>query len=52
VNRLVDSTLPAGAHTVEWNYRNTDGREVPFGIYVMKLQAGDRVLTQRTIHTR
>jgi hypothetical protein len=52
VNRLVDSTLPAGAHAVEWNYRNTDGAEVPFGIYVMKLQAGDRVLTQRTIHTR
>src|SRR5207237_10920558 len=52
VKRLVDDTLSAGPHAIEWDYKNTAGATVPAGFYVLKLDAGGRMLTQRAIVAR
>ena len=49
VRRLVDGTASPGQHAIEWDYRNTNGAMVPAGFYLMKLDAGGRILTQRAI---
>ena len=44
--------LPAGEHQLTWNFRDSSGREMAAGYYVLKLRVGDRVLTQRGIRVR
>ncbi len=44
--------FPAGEHQVTWNFRDAAGRELGAGYYVLKLRAGDRVLTRRGIRVR
>ena len=39
----------AGAHQASWNFRDASGRSVPLGYYILKLRAGDTVLTRRVI---
>lgn len=41
VTTLVSGTQTAGIHTVTWNGRNDLGQDVPSGIYVYRIQAGD-----------
>jgi len=52
VARLVDGTLPAGQHAVNWDYRNSAGSETPVGWYVVKLEADGRVFTQPAVRAR
>jgi hypothetical protein len=44
---LRDERLSAGSHTVTWNGRDDVGREMASGVYLYRLQAGDRVQTRR-----
>ena len=37
VRTLVDATMPAGVHEVTWNGRDSSGRDVASGVYVMRL---------------
>ena len=46
---LADGAYAAGPHAIEWDYRNASGLRVPSGMYLMKLAAGGKVLTQRAI---
>jgi hypothetical protein len=46
---LVDRAMPAGQHSVTWDFRDTEGRDVPVGIYLVKLRSGGTTLTQRVI---
>jgi hypothetical protein len=47
VATLVDRAVEAGEHTVRWNGRSADGSTVASGVYLLRLQAGDRVATRR-----
>ncbi|MCK4312658.1 MAG: T9SS type A sorting domain-containing protein, partial [Candidatus Cloacimonetes bacterium] len=41
VKTLVNKVLPAGAHSVTWNGRDSNGKRVSSGIYFYKFKAGD-----------
>jgi len=52
LRQLVSGILPAGEHSVPWDYRDQSGAQVPAGLYLVKLQAENRVLTQRAIRVK
>ena len=47
VARLVDGHRLAGSHTVTWDGRNENGRSLPSGVYLMRLEAGQLVSTAK-----
>lgn len=47
VATLVEDTLPAGPHEVVWQARASNGRALASGVYLVRLEAGPRVQTQR-----
>jgi hypothetical protein len=47
VATLVDRAVEAGEHEVRWNGRAADGSTVASGVYLLRLQAGERVATRR-----
>ena len=47
VARLLQAPLPPGRHAVTWNGRDTGGREVPSGVYVARLRAGETLVTRK-----
>ncbi len=47
VATLVDARLQAGEHEARWNGRSADGSTVASGVYLLRLQAGERVATRR-----
>jgi hypothetical protein len=49
---LADGAMPAGEHALPWNFRASDGAEVPPGFYVIKLRAGDRVVSRSVVRVR
>ncbi len=44
VAKLCDRRLPAGRHSADWR-----SSEIPSGVYVVRLQAGDKVLTSKFV---
>ena len=52
VTTLHEGMRPAGEQTVPWDFRDRAGREVPNGVYVVRLRAGGEVLTQRVVRAR
>jgi hypothetical protein len=49
---LRSGRLPAGEHRVPWNFRDGTGAELSPGYFVVRLRAGDRVLTKPGIRMR
>jgi hypothetical protein len=49
VRTLVDGPLPGQWHDVVWDGRDDLGREVPGGIYFLRLGAEERVLTRKLV---
>ena len=47
VKTLFQGSLPAGGHDEVWLGRDDQGREVPSGVYVCRLQAGDRIYSTK-----
>jgi Ca-activated chloride channel homolog len=47
VRGLVGGSIPAGAHTVRWDGRDTDGILVASGVYLYRLRAGARVESRK-----
>ncbi len=47
VRTLVDGTVSAGAHTVEWNATDDSGAPVASGVYLYRLTAGDISQTKK-----
>jgi len=41
-----------GAQTIGWDLRDTRGRRISSGIYMVRLQAGDTRVTSRFVHLR
>ncbi len=46
---LVDGELAAGTHTVRWDARDSDGNELPTGVYFCKMKSGDFVAVTKLI---
>lgn len=49
VRRLVNQTMPAGAHRVSWNGADEAGRPVGSGVYFVKLAAGSDIDTRKIV---
>jgi len=52
VRRLLDTALPAGAHTVTWDGDDDRGRAVGAGIYFVQLRCGRDEVTQRVLRLK
>ncbi|HID92912.1 MAG TPA: T9SS type A sorting domain-containing protein [bacterium (Candidatus Stahlbacteria)] len=52
VRTLVDERVEAGLHTLSWDGKDSAGREVPSGIYLCRLQAGEFAETKKLILLR
>jgi hypothetical protein len=52
VRTLLDGPVEAGAHTLDWNGRNADGRDVASGVYFYRLQADGREATRKMVMLR
>lgn len=52
VRRLVDEPRPAGNASVVWNGEDDEGRGVASGLYFVRLEHADRVLTRRAVLVR
>lgn len=52
VARLVNATLPAGAHEANWDARLPDNRPAPAGIYFARLEADGAQRTTRLVLAR
>ena len=46
---LVDSRQQAGRYQVVWNGKNQSGNRVASGVYILRLQAGNRVKTMKMV---
>ena len=52
VRRAIDENLPAGAHVIRWNGRNSGGEPVASGVYWFAVRAGAERHTTRLIVMR
>ncbi|MFT5316226.1 MAG: hypothetical protein ACI9UK_002071, partial [Candidatus Krumholzibacteriia bacterium] len=52
VATLVDRDMSAGDHTVEWNGKDSDGGDVPSGVYLVKISAADQTDRRKITLTR
>ena len=52
VRTLRDLEEPAGPSTIEWDLRGDDGLNLAPGLYLIRAQLNDRVLTRRVIVSR
>ena len=52
VRTLVDGLQPAGAQQVVWDGRDGEGQEAASGVYLYRLEAGDRVQTRQMLLAR
>ena len=46
---LVDRTLPAGQHQVQWRGRNALGQLVPSGLYIYRLETPGQTLSRKMV---
>jgi hypothetical protein len=49
VRKLIDDYFEVGTHTVEWNGKDDDGRNVGSGIYFYQMRVGDSIETKRMV---
>lgn len=49
VARLVDESQQPGSHAVRWDGRNDSGATVASGVYVYRVEAGDKVETRKMV---
>ena len=49
VTSLIDDDMNAGTYRIIWEGRDDFGREMPSGIYLYRLKAGDTTISKRMI---
>jgi len=49
INTLVNQNQPAGRHFITWNANDFSGNQVSAGVYLYRLQAGDKIFTRKMI---
>jgi flagellar hook assembly protein FlgD len=52
IRTLVQQTQSAGQHTVTWDARDKESREVASGIYLVRLQAGEWNQSKRMLYIK
>jgi hypothetical protein len=52
VKTLLNTNLPAGAHSVVWNGADSSGRRVSAGMYFSRLLAGNQMVTRKMLLVR
>ncbi|MFQ6104469.1 MAG: FlgD immunoglobulin-like domain containing protein [Candidatus Glassbacteria bacterium] len=52
VRNLFDGELMPGRHSFMWNGKDGDGLDMPSGVYLYRLTAGDRVITRKMLLVR
>ena len=52
VRRLVEDTKPAEVYSISWDGRNNKGEELPSGVYIYRLKAGDFVKSRKMVLLR
>lgn len=52
VRALLDRSLPAGTHHVEWDGRGEDGRPAPAGIFFLRLETARNAVTSKVLRLR
>jgi len=49
VATLANREYPAGRHTVEWDSRQDNGREVASGVYFARIKAGEFTSSKKMV---
>jgi len=49
LRRLVGDLIAAGVYSREWDGRDSQGRKLANGVYIVKLDAGEGVITQKLV---
>ncbi len=49
---LVNNTMSAGYHTVNWNATDANGAKVSSGVYIYQLRCGNEVFTKKMIFAK
>jgi flagellar hook assembly protein FlgD len=52
VSVLTDETHESGRHTVDWDGRSGQGSRLPAGVYLLRLEFGDRVSARKIVLAR
>jgi hypothetical protein len=52
VRRLIDGNLPAQERNIVWDGRDSDGRQVPSGVYFVRLTSAQDVLSRKLVLVR
>jgi flagellar hook assembly protein FlgD len=52
VRTLVDASLPAGSHQVEWDSRGDSRESLSSGVYHYRLQAGSEAVERKMVLLR
>ena len=52
VRTLIDKTMPAGSHSVEWNGTDESGRRMSPGVYFYRIQVGPFAENSKLVLTR
>jgi hypothetical protein len=52
VRLLIEGVMDAGVHLADWDGKDGRGQDAAAGVYIAKLQAGEKVLTQKMVLTR
>ena len=49
VNNLINKNQNSGSKSVQWDATNNQGEQVPSGVYLYKIQAGDLSQTKKMV---
>ena len=52
IKTLVDGNVSPGTHTIQWDGRANNGRDVPSGVYFYRMNAPDATMTRKMILLR
>ena len=52
IKALVNNTMNAGYHKIEWNATDENGAKVSSGVYIYQLRCGNEVFTKKMIFTK
>lgn len=52
VRNVAESAMAAGYHSVSWDGRDSDGRQVSSGVYWYRVNAGEKALTRKMLVVR
>ncbi len=51
-NLVVEENQSTGEHKLQWNGKNTEGLNVPFGTYFCQLQIGNQLVTEKLLYLK